>query len=69
MRTSFSTARTLMPDRPSVLPGARVHDLNDVKTILDIFQAHGHYEVRSARGRPPIARLTYCFTDHGHRLK
>ena len=25
--------------------GARVHDLKDVEAILDIFQAHGHYEV------------------------
>ncbi|TBU24880.1 Aldo/keto reductase [Dichomitus squalens] len=28
--------------------GARVHDLNDVKAILDIFQKHGHYEVDTA---------------------
>lgn len=25
--------------------GARVHDLKDVEAILDVFQAHGHYEV------------------------
>ena len=30
----------------SATPGARVHDLKDVEAILDIFQAHGHYEVR-----------------------
>jgi aflatoxin B1 aldehyde reductase len=24
---------------------ARVHDLETVKAILDIFQAHGHFEV------------------------
>ncbi|KAI8992796.1 Aldo/keto reductase [Trametes punicea] len=29
--------------------GARVHDLKDVEAILDIFQAHGHYEVDTAR--------------------
>ena len=29
--------------------GARVHDLKDVEAILDIFQAHGHYEVRQQR--------------------
>ena len=33
-------------DLPSIFSGARVHDLNEVKTILDIFQKHGHYEVR-----------------------
>ncbi|OSD03823.1 Aldo/keto reductase [Trametes coccinea BRFM310] len=32
--------------------GARVHDLKDVEAILDVFQAHGHYEVDTAR--------TYC---------
>ena len=26
--------------------GARVHDLKDVEAILDVFQAHGHTEVR-----------------------
>ncbi|KAI0753611.1 Aldo/keto reductase [Fomes fomentarius] len=30
--------------------GARVHDLKDVEAILDVFQAHGHYEIDSARG-------------------
>ncbi|KAI0742480.1 Aldo/keto reductase [Daedaleopsis nitida] len=29
--------------------GARVHDLKDVEAILDVFQAHGHYEIDSAR--------------------
>jgi len=29
--------------------GARVHDLEDVKAILDIFQAHGHTDVDTAR--------------------
>ncbi|KAI0702745.1 Aldo/keto reductase [Earliella scabrosa] len=29
--------------------GARVHDLKDVQAILDVFQAHGHYEIDSAR--------------------
>ncbi|KAI0334260.1 Aldo/keto reductase [Cubamyces sp. BRFM 1775] len=29
--------------------GARVHDLKDVEAILDIFQAHGHYEIDTAR--------------------
>ncbi|KAI0351263.1 Aldo/keto reductase [Trametes cingulata] len=29
--------------------GARVTDLKDVEAILDIFQAHGHYEVDTAR--------------------
>ncbi|KAH9925634.1 Aldo/keto reductase [Epithele typhae] len=29
--------------------GARVHDLKDVEEILDVFQAHGHYEIDSAR--------------------
>ena len=33
----------------SATPGARVHDLKDVEAILDIFQAHGHYEVRQQR--------------------
>ena len=33
--------------------GARVHELEDVKAILDIFQKHGHYEVRA----PPVAQL------------
>ncbi|PAV19055.1 Aldo keto reductase [Pyrrhoderma noxium] len=28
---------------------ARVHDLEDVKKILDVFQAHGHTEVDTAR--------------------
>lgn len=28
---------------------ARVHDLKDVEAILDVFQAHGHYEVDTAR--------------------
>ncbi|KLO16933.1 Aldo/keto reductase [Schizopora paradoxa] len=32
--------------------GARVHDLKDVEKILDVFQAHGHNEVDTAR--------TYC---------
>ncbi|KAJ7063117.1 Aldo/keto reductase [Mycena amicta] len=32
--------------------GARVHDLQDVEAILDIFQSHGHTEIDSAR--------TYC---------
>lgn len=27
--------------------GARVHDLKDVESILDVFQAHGHTEVWS----------------------
>ena len=26
---------------------ARIHDLETVNAILDIFQAHGHYEVRA----------------------
>ncbi|RPD76825.1 Aldo/keto reductase [Lentinus tigrinus ALCF2SS1-7] len=29
--------------------GARVNDLKEVEAILDIFQAHGHYEVDTAR--------------------
>lgn len=29
--------------------GARVHDLKDVNAILDVFQAHGHYEIDTAR--------------------
>ena len=28
---------------------ARVHDLEDVKKILDVFQAHGHTEVGVTR--------------------
>ncbi|THH08213.1 hypothetical protein EW145_g2859 [Phellinidium pouzarii] len=32
--------------------GARVHDLKDIEAILDVFQAHGHYEIDTAR--------TYC---------
>ncbi|KZT21812.1 Aldo/keto reductase [Neolentinus lepideus HHB14362 ss-1] len=28
---------------------ARVHDLKDVEAILDVFQAHGHYEIDTAR--------------------
>ncbi|OCH85014.1 Aldo/keto reductase [Obba rivulosa] len=30
--------------------GARVHDLKDVEAILDVFQAHGHDEIDTARG-------------------
>ncbi|KAI0641001.1 Aldo/keto reductase [Trametes meyenii] len=29
--------------------GARVHDLSDVEAILDVFQAHSHYEIDTAR--------------------
>ncbi|KAI0640999.1 Aldo/keto reductase [Trametes meyenii] len=29
--------------------GARVHNLKDVEAILNVFQAHGHYEVDTAR--------------------
>ncbi|KAI0920258.1 hypothetical protein AcW1_002052 [Taiwanofungus camphoratus] len=29
--------------------GARVHDLKDVEAILDVFQAHGHSEIDTAR--------------------
>lgn len=29
--------------------GARVHDIEEVKAILDIFQKHGHKEVDTAR--------------------
>ncbi|KAF7440760.1 hypothetical protein PC9H_001108 [Pleurotus ostreatus] len=29
--------------------GARVHDIKDVEAILDVFQAHGHTEVDTAR--------------------
>ncbi|KAF4576816.1 NADP-dependent oxidoreductase domain superfamily protein [Pleurotus pulmonarius] len=29
--------------------GARVHDIKDVEAILDVFQAHGHSEVDTAR--------------------
>ncbi|OAX41301.1 Aldo/keto reductase [Rhizopogon vinicolor AM-OR11-026] len=29
--------------------GARVHELKDVETILDIFQSHGHNEIDTAR--------------------
>ncbi|RPD52596.1 Aldo/keto reductase [Lentinus tigrinus ALCF2SS1-6] len=29
--------------------GARVYELKDVEAILDIFQAHGHYEIDTAR--------------------
>ncbi|KAH9856181.1 Aldo/keto reductase [Lenzites betulinus] len=29
--------------------GARVYDLKDVEAILDVFQAHGHYEIDTAR--------------------
>ncbi|OBZ74930.1 Aflatoxin B1 aldehyde reductase member 3 [Grifola frondosa] len=32
--------------------GARVNDLKDVEAILDVFQAHGHYEIDTAQ--------TYC---------
>lgn len=28
---------------------ARVHDLKDVAAILDVFQAHGHTEIDTAR--------------------
>ncbi|KAI0338600.1 Aldo/keto reductase [Trametopsis cervina] len=31
------------------LDGARVHDLKDVEAILDVFQAHGHSELDTAR--------------------
>jgi hypothetical protein len=31
---------------------ARVHKLEDVKAILDVFQAHGHNEVRRLMHRP-----------------
>ena len=30
------------------LLGARVHDVKGIEAILDIFQAHGHEEVRVA---------------------
>ncbi|EKM52793.1 uncharacterized protein PHACADRAFT_261422 [Phanerochaete carnosa HHB-10118-sp] len=29
--------------------GARVHDVKDIEAILDVFQAHGHYELDTAR--------------------
>ncbi|THH08200.1 hypothetical protein EW145_g2860 [Phellinidium pouzarii] len=29
--------------------GARVHNLKDVEAILDVFQAHGHYEIDTSR--------------------
>ncbi|PCH42898.1 hypothetical protein WOLCODRAFT_152953 [Wolfiporia cocos MD-104 SS10] len=29
--------------------GARVHDIKDVEAILDVFQAHGHTEIDTAR--------------------
>lgn len=29
--------------------GARVHSVKDVEAILDVFQAHGHYELDTAR--------------------
>ncbi|CDO69955.1 hypothetical protein BN946_scf184836.g29 [Trametes cinnabarina] len=29
--------------------GSRVHDVKDVEAILDVFEAHGHYEVDTAR--------------------
>jgi hypothetical protein len=34
---------------------ARVHNLEDVKEILDIFQSHGHYEV--CIGRLSLVRI------------
>ncbi|EIW65256.1 Aldo/keto reductase [Trametes versicolor FP-101664 SS1] len=29
--------------------GARVHDLEGIKAILDVFQSHGHYEIDTAK--------------------
>ncbi|KAI0046810.1 Aldo/keto reductase [Auriscalpium vulgare] len=29
--------------------GARIHDLKDVESVLDVFQSHGHNEIDSAR--------------------
>ena len=57
-------------DLPSIFSGARVHDLNEVKTILDIFQKHGHYEARilhlcAMRIESTIANYDHCTT---HRL-
>ena len=40
-----------------------MHDLNDVKAILDIFQAHGHYEVRMPHSGLLPARLAPHVTD------
>ena len=57
-------------DLPSIFSGARVHDLNEVKTILDIFQKHGHYEARilrlcAIRIESTVANCDHCTT---HRL-
>ena len=41
---------------------ARVHDLEDVKKILDVFQAHGHTEVGVTRDRHlRIRKLIYYY--------
>lgn len=32
--------------------GARVHELKDVETILDVFQSHGHNEVSLSIDQP-----------------
>ena len=37
---------------------ARVHDLETVKSILDIFQSHGHYEVSD------FSKFTYKVTHY-----
>lgn len=36
--------------------GSRVHDLKDVEAILDVFQKHGHDEVRYE----PLSFVTFC---------
>lgn len=43
--------------RPS---GARVHDIKTIEDILDIFQSHGHVEVRpcSCRSSASLSQLT-----------
>ena len=44
MKVSFRTGASA--SLSLIGTGARVHDLKDVEAILDVFQAHGHYEVR-----------------------
>lgn len=42
---------------PICILGARVHDLEDVKSILDVFQAHGHSEVSTPTFHPWFALI------------
>ncbi|KAI0702753.1 Aldo/keto reductase [Earliella scabrosa] len=48
-KTALNVVMGAMTFGEAGMDGVRVHDLNEIAAILDVFKAHGHYEVDTSR--------------------